>query len=290
MLLSLLLSRSPSQSIPPPPPLRRLHYHHHHHYAVSPNMNYLEGMGITQAGVDLLLANITQDALWNSESIIENVGYANRGTAMNNMKRKKFIYCVIGFPDAIGLTFLHGRPIVNPIPPDTDIPYRCRRRICFMTPLNALMWLIGSNTLKSRTLYNALSRTFLTLDRAAVLSDIQAIHPPADLKPTTTSAVDAPTLPLIVHSNPQAVPSSSSSSTLQPYDIPRDILSRDTHPAYIRAHTKSPLHFIFGSSKTRAITPSFSHIQPLRLVNDVPLPPRKRRLFSYTQALKKREK
>ena len=157
---------------------------------------------------------------------------------MNNMKKKKFLDCVIGFPDAIGLTSIHGRPILNPIPPDTDIPYRCRRRICFMTPLNALLWLICSNTFKSRNLYNALSRTFLTLDRAdiqAVLAEIQATHPRADLKPTTTSAVDAPTLSLIVRSNPQAVPSSSSLQT-----IPRDIIPRDTHPAYTRAHTKSP--------------------------------------------------
>ena len=121
---------------------------------------------------------INQDVLWNSEAFVDKVGFSKKENAIRNARSKGLIVCDISEKEAVGLTEIDGRPIVNPVPAGTVLPPSSRARVNFMGTWQILEWLSGANTERGEAVRKALWWLFFVHDKEGMQQEVGDIYFP----------------------------------------------------------------------------------------------------------------
>ena len=108
---------------------------------------------------------MNSDGLWNSDAFVDKIGFDRHDVAIRNARTKGLIACEMSLSDAVGLTAIEGRPIINPIPAGTAVPPKSRARARFMGTQQVLEWISGANTESAASVRKALWWFFFLSDK-----------------------------------------------------------------------------------------------------------------------------
>jgi hypothetical protein len=108
---------------------------------------------------------LNTDVLWNSDAFVDKLGFATKVNAIRNARTKDLIVYDISLKEAVGLTELDGRPIVNPVPASTVVPPSSRTRVRFMGTWDVLEWISGATTDRAAAVRRALWWLFFVSDK-----------------------------------------------------------------------------------------------------------------------------
>ena len=129
---------------------------------------------IADSDVAWLCEHMGTEVVWRMETFIDKVGFSHPKSAIRNAKSRGLIMCEMPIRQAIGLTEVDGRKIINPLSAETPITPHTRTVVRFMCTMDVLEWLSGAGTEKAKGVRRALWWVYFIHPKEHVQIELEA--------------------------------------------------------------------------------------------------------------------